>query len=230
MKKSPGIKPPLKLMVSSTVYGIEELLDQVYSLLTNFGYEVWASHKGTVTVYPHMTAFGSCLKAVEDCDLFVSIITPQYGTGVDGSELSITHQELLTAIQLNKPRWVMAHDHVVFARALLRKFGWRDAASRTEGLSKLGFNDKKSMDQLKRTEGKVIDDLRVIDMYDAAARHDITVLKDRQGNWVQKFSRPEDVRLYAATQFSRYQQVERFLEEQFRDSKAIRSQVDRGAK
>jgi hypothetical protein len=33
--------------------------------------------------------------------------------------LSITHQELLRAIDLNKPRWILAHDQVVFARTLL---------------------------------------------------------------------------------------------------------------
>ena len=41
----------LKIMVSSTVYGIEELLDRVYTLLTSFGYDVWMSHKGTVPVF-----------------------------------------------------------------------------------------------------------------------------------------------------------------------------------
>lgn len=230
MKKSPGTKPPLKLMVSSTVYGIEELLDQVYSLLTNFGYEVWASHKGTVTIFPHMHAWGSCLQAVKDCDLFLSIITPQYGSGVDGDDLSITHQELLTAIQLEKPRWVMAHDHVVFARSLLRKLGWKDAAKRTDGLKKLGFGDAESLKKLKQSESKVIDDFRVVDMYDIAARHDLTVSKDRKGNWVQKFSTSDDVRLFATSQFSRYLQVEQFLKEQFGDAKAIRSQIDRGAK
>ena len=230
MAKAKASKEPMKLMVSSTVYGIEELLDQVYSLLTNFGYEVWASHKGTVTVYPHMTAFESCLQAVNDCDLFVSIITPQYGSGAVGDELSITHQELLEAIRIGKPRWVMAHDHVVFARSMLRKLGWKDVESRTKGLAQIGFSDKDSLKKLKKSEEKVLDDFRVVDMYDAAARHDIKVEKDRQGNWVQKFSRAEDIRLFAATQFSRYQQVEQFLKEQFGDEKAIRSQIDGGVK
>ena len=65
-------KPPSKrtILVSSTVYGIEELLDRVYTLLTSFGYEVWMSHKGTVPVYPNQTAFESCLHAVQQCDLF----------------------------------------------------------------------------------------------------------------------------------------------------------------
>lgn len=66
----------LKIMVSSTVYGIEELLDRVYTLLTSFGYEVWMSHKGTVPVFSNRTAFENCLQAVKDCDLFLGIITP----------------------------------------------------------------------------------------------------------------------------------------------------------
>lgn len=113
----------LTIMVSSTVYGIEELLEQVYALLGGFGYEVWMSHKGTVPVYPNKTAFESCLMAVERCDLFLAILTPQYGSGAVDGELGITHQELLRAIQLNKPRWILAHAYVPFARSLFQQTG-----------------------------------------------------------------------------------------------------------
>ena len=109
----------LTIFVSSTVYGIDELLDQIYALLSGFGYEVWMSHKGTVPVYPNQTAFESCLLVVEKCDLFLGLITPYYGSGIVEGDLSITHQELLKAIQLKKPRWILAHDHVSFARSLL---------------------------------------------------------------------------------------------------------------
>jgi hypothetical protein len=71
------------VMVSSTVYGIEELLDRIYTLLTSFGYEVWMSHKGTVPVFSNRTAFQNCLEAVKHCDLFLGIITPSYGSGQD---------------------------------------------------------------------------------------------------------------------------------------------------
>ena len=91
-------KEPLKLMVSSSVYGIEDYLDQIFALLGQFGYEVWMSHKGTIPIYPNQTALESCLTAVENCDLFLSIITPRYGSGVVQDQLSITHQELLKAI------------------------------------------------------------------------------------------------------------------------------------
>ncbi|WP_122828846.1 DUF4062 domain-containing protein, partial [Pseudomonas viridiflava] len=80
----------LKIMVSSTVYGVEELLDLVYTLLTSFGYEVLMSHKGTLPVSSEQTAFENCLAAVKQCDLFLGIITPQYGSGVDNTGISIT--------------------------------------------------------------------------------------------------------------------------------------------
>ncbi|HAR64127.1 MAG: hypothetical protein DKM50_05500 [Candidatus Margulisiibacteriota bacterium] len=38
----------MTVLVSSSVYGIEELLERIYSILTSFGYEVWMSHKGTI--------------------------------------------------------------------------------------------------------------------------------------------------------------------------------------
>ena len=47
----------LKILVSSAVYGLEELLEQVYGMLDVFGYEVWMSHKGTVPVTSSGTAF-----------------------------------------------------------------------------------------------------------------------------------------------------------------------------
>ena len=70
------------LMVSSCVYGIEELLDRIYTLLTTFGYEVWMSHKGTMPVCSKMSNFENCIQAVARCDLFLGIITPQYGSGM----------------------------------------------------------------------------------------------------------------------------------------------------
>jgi hypothetical protein len=215
----------LTLMVSSTVYGVEELLDQVYALLSGFGYEVWMSHKGTMPVDPTATALDNCLNAVGRCDLFFSIITPQYGSGVLDGELGITHQELLRAIDLKKPRWILAHDHVVFARSLFRKLGARDATARAELLKKLGYADKKSLGDLRKREAHVIDDFRVIDMYEAAILHDIREYQDRTGNWVQKYNSEEEVRLFATAQFSRHRDVERFVREQFGTPTELKARI-----
>ena len=154
------------ILVSSAVYGFEPLLDQIYGILTTLGYEVWMSHKGTLPILPQKTALESCIKAVEDCDLFLGIILPRYGSGKEEkSSDSITHEELKMAIKLNKPRWILAHDHVIFAQKLLRNLG-----------------HKTSKDRAKLTISKkdVIEDLRVIDMLELAMRHDIKDLKNRE--------------------------------------------------
>lgn len=200
----------LTVMVSSTVYGVEELLDRVYSLLTAFGYEVWMSHKGTVPVSSNETAFESCLKSVEKCDLFLGIITPQYGSGVDATGLSITHKEMKKAIELNKPRWFLAHDQVVFARRLLMDLGYKTQEQRSELTLRKGAAS--------------ISNIKVIDLYEDATMEQLP-LDDRQGNWVQKFDRDDDANLFVVAQFSRYQDVEQRLTEHFQNVSQVSASV-----
>jgi len=192
----------LTILVSSTVYGIEELLDRVYTLLTGFGYEVWMSNAGTVQTYSSRTAFENCLDAVEKCDLFLGIITPQYGSGQDKdspNEPSITHQEIQKAIEMKKPRWLLAHDHVVYTWSLLKN---------------LGFEGKRDRAKLTLKKSPILDDLRVLDVYEEAIVDGVP-LAEREGNWVQKFSSTEDGSRFVAAQFFRYQEVEQFIKENF---------------
>ena len=194
------MKPAKKpvIFISSTVYGIEELLERLYTLLTAFGYEVWLSHKGTVPVLSNKTAFENCMAAVEKCDLFLGLITPYYVSGVDEEDgISITHKELKTALELNKPRWLLSHDHVVFARSFLEKLGHKTAADRKK---------------LTLAHSPIFGDPRVIDMYEEAVLSQ-TPLRDRQGNWVQKYQSTEDALLFTTAQFSRFQEVEAFIHE-----------------
>jgi hypothetical protein len=213
MSDSSKAQDKLVVMVSSSVYGIEELLDRLYTLLTAFGYEVWMSHKGTVPVLPNRSNFENCTAAVEKCDLFLGLITPRYGSGKeDAGSPSITHRELLLAIELKKPRWLLAHSDVVFARSLLKN---------------LGYADTKARQCLTLGENAIMDDLRVIDMYEAAILSNERV-QDRKGNWAQKYRTPEDALLYATAQFSRYQEVEQFVRENFEDEAAVRKQIADG--
>lgn len=200
------------LLVSSAVYGFEELLDRIYTELVGFDYEVWMSHKGTMPVYPDMTALDSCRRAVQECDLFLGIILPRYGSGVEekGGD-SITHEELRWAIHLNKPRWILAHDHVVFARSFL---------------DKLGYDTQDKRHTLKLHPSAVFQDLRAIDMYDLAMRHDVQLYRDRTGNWVQKFGSPEEAQLFAVSQFRRFQEAEAFIQDKFEKPEAIKRAVD----
>lgn len=112
--------------------------------------------------------------------------------------MSFTHQEIKKTIELKKPRWLLAHDHVVFARQFLRDMGYINKEERA--IVKLA---KKAVS---------ISDLRVIDMYEDAILNNVN-LAERQGNWVQKYQSDEDAQLFAVAQFSRYIEVEKFIEE-----------------
>jgi hypothetical protein len=203
----------LTIMISSSVYGIEELLERIYSYLTAFGYEVWMSHKGTMPVLSNQSALENCLSAVEKCDLFLGIITPTYGSsGI--TDFSFTHQEMKKAIELKKPRWLLAHDHVVFTRQLLKD---------------LGYKNKRERSSLKLAEKATsVSDLRVIDMYEDAIQNHVDLI-NRKGNWVQKFTSDEDAQLFAVAQFSRYTEVEKFLEENFKDASRVVTATEKGS-
>ena len=116
-------KRRVRILVSSVVYGYEDFLESIYAILENFGYEVMMSHKGTIEIDPNISAMSSCEKAVDDCDVFLGIILPNYGSGKEeGNPYSITHREAIRAIEQNKPRWFLVHEHVVIARQLLKPY------------------------------------------------------------------------------------------------------------
>jgi hypothetical protein len=114
------------------------------------------------------------------------------------------------AVQLSKPRWVVAHDHVPFARSLLRSLGLDTTQKRAEPPWK---------------KSPVLDDLRVTDISAAAIRHGTSVYQDRKGNWGQRHDSALDAALFVTARFYRYRDVERFLREQFAGTGAVQRQV-----
>ena len=187
-------KTPLKVMVSSTVYLIEDLLEQVFASLETYGYEVMMSHAGTVFANPRLSAMDSCLKAVEECDVFFSLITPRYGSGkTPNASTTITHQELTLAIQQDKPRYALVHRNVVTARLLLNHLSFRKPKTsfrKQAGRAKLELSNK----------SPVVDSLGILDMYEEALLDGVPI-DDRINNWVQQFDKPIDVLRFVDTQF-----------------------------
>ena len=191
------------VMVSSSVYGQEELLDRIYALLTALGYDVWMSHRGSVPTNSNETTLTSCLKAVENCDSFLGLITTHYGTTSAG-DISITHQEFRKAIELKKPRWFLVNDRVIFARQLLSKMGYKT----TEERHRLGLE----------TLSPYLSDLRIIDMYEEATERKI-VDGQTQVKWVQKYYDTEDASIFAQTQFYRFLDAEESIRKHYPDLK-----------
>lgn len=174
-------KQPIKIMLSSTVYGNQHHIEAIYAMLTAYGYQVLCSHKGTIYNIPGKSPEESCLAAVEECDFFLGIIFPYYGSG-------ITHKEFTKAVELNKPRGFMAHAHVPFLRTLLKQFMYDAAGKRT------AFN------LAKKTT--VLDNLAVIDMYNLAIGDGLPI---ENRIWTQEFTKFEvDGNDFIQTQFEDY--------------------------
>lgn len=203
----------LRILVSSVVYGYEDFLESIYAILGNFGYEVLMSHNGTIEIDPDLSAMSSCLKAVKDCDVFLGIILPRYGSGrEDGNPHSIVHREAIEAIKLNKPRWFLVHEHVAIARKLLEPY--RDDTKKPRFVLKSGINFEPTA---------ILSGLRVLELYELAMRHDIPEVKNRRGNWVQTHGTDEDARLFATAQFRRYRELEQKYLSRISNPAAIRA-------
>lgn len=203
----------LKIMVSSSVYHFEDQLDQIAAILTGYGYEVIMSHLGTVRVGPHQHNFAACRQAVQECDLFLGIIRGQYGSGrgamsgLGDEEVSITHAELRHAIQLDKPRLFLVEGGVDTARQLFRPLRRHLTGDLFDASQQPVWTPSGNPFR----GNPILDDLRVLDMYDEALQSS-TPLLERRDHWCQTYNRLTD--------------IQRFLETQFRDQSQLRTDLN----
>lgn len=168
----------LTIMVSSTVYGSESDLDQIEAILKSYGYKVVMSKNGTVYVPIGVSNEEACLKAVEDCDLFLGVIFPRYGSG-------ITHKEFSKAIELDKPRWFISHQYVEYTRQLMKQFMFD-----TDG--------RRNSFEIQKTS--VLDSVKVVDMYNEAIQNHLDSDK-RRSHWAHPFFRTPETFEFLETQF-----------------------------
>lgn len=74
----------------------------------------------------------------------------------------------------------------------------------------------------------ILSDLRVLELYEAAMRHDVPSVAERRGNWVQPYGPDDDARLFATAQFRRYRELaERHLP-RLKDVGTIRTRLKGG--
>jgi len=198
-------KKDIKIMVGSTVYGFEDQLSQIIAQLQLLGYTVLNSHNGSIKVNPKLSNLENCLNAVEECDLFLGIIRPYYGTGNIG-EKNITFEEIKKAIELKKPYWFLVHRDVTFGRLLLGKLRLKKEDALIE----------KEDDIYKELSIVVAKnnffDERTIEIYNYVIENHIPVTL-RNGNWAQEFYRLDEMMTYINTQFSDKGFVESILNE-----------------
>lgn len=186
-------------MISSSVYGAESLLRQTYVSLRQFGYDVICSPVGSVAVNPTLPNLDNCLHAVEECDVFIGFVRPQYGSGRDSkSDKSITHMELEKAIELKKPRWMLAHGNVVRMRALVKHVFFDEHGKRNR--------------REFRPARNAFDDLRVIEMYELAANSNSPEpWSKRVNHWVHEYNYDYEALDYVNAQFSDMRRVAQYF-------------------
>jgi Domain of unknown function (DUF4062) len=192
-----GVRKKIRVMVASTVFGFEDQIEQVCSTLQGYGYEVWNSHTKTIPVHPGLSNTDNCLRAVESCDVLFGILRPRYGA-VPGGELAITHQEMLHAIHLKKPRWFIAHRDISIARQILKQYMYL-----ADNLPNPSFT-------FQRTQ--VLDDIRLVEQYNDTILNDIPA-NERIGHWVDEYFRLGDILGCIKTQFSDPKRVNEIIEQ-----------------
>jgi Domain of unknown function (DUF4062) len=188
--------PKLKLMIASTVYNFEDQLRQICAVLGGFGYDIWNSHIGTIPVNPKFSNLENCMRAARDCDLFLGIVRPFYGSGLIGQR-SITHEEFRVAIKRKKPRWFLVHHDVTFTRQLLKAHMFRPNGARTA---------------FKLKRNPVLDDLRVIDLYNDSIQSNVPPSK-RKGHWTQEYIHIQEALQYIDSQFKDVRRIRRIRRE-----------------
>jgi uncharacterized protein DUF4062 len=189
----------IKILVASTVYGFEDQLSAIYTQLDNYGYEVLNSHLGTVYAGAENSNLQNCMDAVDECDAFLGIIRPNYGSGIIG-ETSITHEEVLRAILLKKARWFLVDSKVVFARQLLRK---------AEIIDKNLGKKIKLEDVIVRPN--TIIDVRSIEIYNEVTKDKVPP-KERKGHWASEYYDLPGMTRYVEGQFSDDSKVKRTID------------------
>jgi hypothetical protein len=103
----------------------------------------------------------------------------------------------LLSVSQRKLRWFLVNHDVVVARQLLKQFRFDDGGKR------------KPNTFFKKTA--VLEDIRVLEMYESAIRHNLP-LSRRAGNWVQEYSSHADALRFIEAQFKEPARIRQLLE------------------
>ena len=186
-------------MVSSSVYGFENELEQIIATLRSYGYYVMNSHVGAIRVVPNLSNLENCLRAVEECDLFLGIIRPFMGTG-NTREMNITFEEIRKAMELRKPYWFLVHRDVVFAYKLFKRICRSERDNIFESY------------RLQWMRDRFFDPI-CIEVYEHVINRDGSP-NIRTSNWTQEFYRLTDMMEYINTQFKDKTFIETILKQE----------------
>lgn len=134
----------LKVFISSTCYDLDNVRDGLRDFIYNIGYEPIMSDYGDVLYDPRIHTHTSCIEEVKNCDMLVLLIGGRFGgkaiseavstvdfekvkekieagTVIDDERLSITHLEVLKAIEYGLPVYTFIKEDVLSDHKLYEK-------------------------------------------------------------------------------------------------------------
>ncbi len=191
----------IKVFIASTVYNFEYQLSKIYELIDELGYDVYMSHKGSIFLDSKISNLKNCTNGVEECDVFVGFIRPDYGSGIlKKGDKSITHYEFETAYKKEISRFVLADYRVPFTRELMKgNYIVNDKTEANINFEDISFQDNKVMDT------------RCVVMYNEAIKDKERPVSQRTGNWVQSYINLEDIILHLDTQFKYPERIKKLI-------------------
>lgn len=192
----------IKVFVASTVYNFQSDLDRIYNLLDAYGYDVMMSHKGTIPLDSSVANSQICIDGVNECDIFLGLIRPNYGSGVlEAGGLSITHMEFQAAMKRDIPRFVLVDYRVVFTRSLFKdSFFIEDSTKKKINFDRVSFENLDVMDT------------RCVRMYNEAIKDKEKPAAKRTGNWVQEYYDFDAIKMHLDSQFKYPERIQKLID------------------
>lgn len=95
-----------RVFISSTFYDLVQVRYNIGDFIRNLGYEPVMHERAAITYTQTTELENDCYNELSNCDIVVCIIGNNFGTKSQGSELSITMEELKTAIKSKKKVYV----------------------------------------------------------------------------------------------------------------------------
>ena len=95
-----------RVFISSTFYDLVQVRYNIGDFIRNLGYEPVMHERAAITYTQNTELENDCYNELSNCDIVVCIIGNNFGTKSQNSELSITMEELKTAIKAKKKIYV----------------------------------------------------------------------------------------------------------------------------
>lgn len=101
-----------RVFVSSTYYDLRQTRDNIKSFIENLGYEAVMHEHSGVTYTQNGELEYDCYRELSSCEIFVSIIGSSFGSKSNDNELSITMNEIKTAIKNKKKIYIFIANNI----------------------------------------------------------------------------------------------------------------------